>query len=106
MSTQLSNIKYVYSFFVNPKLSRPPVVAVHQIINVSKTMIIIDAIPIGIWQPDVGIIVQQLPEWQWQKPKIKRLSLLALQADGYTTDGIRTYYMTPQVLHAMIDYRP
>lgn len=106
MSIQLRNIQHLYSLFVNPKLLYPPVVAVYRIIDASTKSIRFDAIPIGIWLPEAGIIVKQLPEWEWKKPNIKRLSALELQEDGYATDGIRTYYINPEVPYAMIGCRP
>lgn len=92
-------MNYLYSCIIDPRQHLPMRVAVHRVVTVTEGLIHVEGNIVGIWAPETDIVFRK----RVRRPKVKVLSRSVLDNRGYATDGVRTYYTTPDVVQAFIN---
>lgn len=92
-------MNYLYSCIIDPRQHLPMRVAVHRVVTVTEGLIHVEGNIVGIWAPETDIVFRK----RVRRPKVKVLSRSVLDNRGYATDGVRTYYTTPDAVQAFIN---
>lgn len=89
---------YLYSCLIDARRHLPVRVAVHRVVTVTEGLIHVEGNVAGFWSPETDIVFRK----RVRRPTVKVLSRSALDGRGYATDGVRTYYTTPNAVQAFI----